>query len=186
MLNFYRTSLVPCSDQAIWSRRENKEQWRTPTNGENPNEDLLRERRILTDADEQWRFAIDFWLESGWCGSLSRWRRGVRRRRRRSSRGSKRKKTTERGKNGRPRSCLFIREGRLRWHENEETEYHYPATPTPRFSGWSVKAKIRWRIWRNKIWVLLKMTSRIFNPDQMMMSRRVTVSAQNRRLKASS
>ena len=29
--------------------------------------------------------------------------------------------------------------------ETRRQKHHYPATPTPRFSGWSVKAKIRWR-----------------------------------------
>ena len=30
--------------------------------------------------------------------------------------------------------------------ETRRPKHHYPAAPTPRFSGWSVKAKIRWKI----------------------------------------
>ena len=61
-------------------------------------------------------------------------------------RSSERKKTTGRRRMGRPRSRLFIRKGKLRQREKRGDRVYYPAALTPRFSGWSVKAKIRWTI----------------------------------------
>jgi hypothetical protein len=56
-------------------------------------------------------------------------------------RSSKRKKTTERGENGRPRSCLFIREGRLRRREKRGGQTSLSSGPDASVFGRVSKGK---------------------------------------------
>ena len=57
-------------------------------------------------------------------------------------RSSERKETSGRRRMGRPRSRLFIRKGRLRWHKKRGDKNYYPAALTPRSSEHSIKTEI--------------------------------------------